>query len=292
MQDNHSDENRFISILSDYGFKATFGNEANTGFLRRALPALIGSPTPIKSITFIQNEITSLSKDGRSGIYDVFCVDENNNQFIVEMQLGTYPDFIQRMKFYALYRLNTLVRKGKYRFEKLPRIYCIGILANDIFPHISSYHNIAVLKNQANELIDEQTTFVTVELAKFDKPLTAIVTDLDKLIYTMKMLETAPTPTQYPAFWNEEWLAIAIRELDTRALTPEERLAYEVTLVNNTLAVEGEKRRIEEATTETKLQAIRKALRQGKLTIGEIADMLDVPVDVVTEQQAKSDTST
>jgi hypothetical protein len=38
-----------------------------------------------------------LTIDSRSGIYDIACTDENDNHFIVEMQLGDYPEFIQRM---------------------------------------------------------------------------------------------------------------------------------------------------------------------------------------------------
>ncbi|WP_228724332.1 Rpn family recombination-promoting nuclease/putative transposase [Spirosoma sp. KUDC1026] len=153
----HSNE-RFISILSDYGFKVTFGNESDTRFLRKALQALIQSPLAINEVQFIQNEIQGITRDSRSGIYDLFCVDERGNNFIVEMQLGKYPTFIQRMKFYTLYRLNTIILKGKYQFEGLPKIYCIGIIAVSIFPHITDYHNVATLKNNNGELIDDQTT--------------------------------------------------------------------------------------------------------------------------------------
>ena len=31
----YNDNERFISILSDYGFKATFGNESDTTFLKK-----------------------------------------------------------------------------------------------------------------------------------------------------------------------------------------------------------------------------------------------------------------
>ena len=119
--DNYNGTGRFISILSDYGFKVTFGNESDTTFLKKALQALINSPTPIT------NEMAALTSDSRSGIYDLACVDEKGSHFIVEMQLSEYPEFIQRMKFYALHRFNTMVKKGNYKFEKLPKIYCIGI---------------------------------------------------------------------------------------------------------------------------------------------------------------------
>lgn len=285
--DLYNDNERFISILSDYGFKVTFGNESDTRFLRRALQALIQSPIAIQEIQFIQNEIQGLTRDSRSGIYDLFCVDERGNNFIVEMQLGKYPEFIQRMKFYALYRLNTLILKGRYKFKGLPKIYCIGILAENIFPHIADYHNVATLKNVKGELIDDQTTFITVELDKFSKMSSQVQTDLDKLIYTMKTIETVTESTQFPPFWTEEWLEAAIRELDTRALSPEKRLAYEMTLSANALAVENEQKKVQEALDAKNIDVVTKALKGNKLSVEEIADYSGVSVDFVSEIQRR-----
>lgn len=282
--DLYNDNERFISILSVYGFKVTFGNESDTRFLRRALQALIQSPVAITKVEFIESEIPGLTKDSRSGIYNIACVDEKGNQFIVEMQLSKYPDFIQRMKFYSFYRLNTLIRKGKYKFERLPKIYCIGILAVSIFPHIADYHNVAVLKNEKGELVDDQTTFITVELAKFKKRLGNVQTDLDKLIYTMKTIHKATKPKQFPQFWNEEWLEVAIKELDTRAMTPEKRMAYEMTLSANALAIENENRKIEEAreaeNLAVKTETVKNALQMG-LTSEQSAKLAGVSIDFV-----------
>ena len=277
----------FIPIISDYGFKATFGNEANTLFTRRALQALIKSDVSIEQVTFLPNELSRITKDGRSGIYDLACRDTEGNFFIVEMQLSEYPEFIQRMKFYSLYRLNTLIKKGKYTFDDLPRIYCIGILATNIFPHIATYHNTAVLRNQTGELIDEQTTFVTTELARFGKLLSEVSTDLDKLIYTMKTVHTVTDPSQYPQFWTEEWLQTAIDELDKRAMTPEELLDYEMTLSANALAIKNEQLKIQAAEERgvTKTLAVTKRLLQGEATVEEIAKANEVPVSFVRSIQ-------
>ena len=280
----YNDNEWFISILSDYGFKVTFGNESDTRFLRRALQALIQSPVAIKEVQFIESEIPGLTRDSRSGVYDVACTDEADNQFIVEMQLSKYPDFIQRMKFYSFYRLNTLVRKGKYRFEGLPKIYCIGILAVSIFPHIADYHNVIVLKNEKGELIDDQTTFITVELAKFKKRLADVQTDLDKLIYTMKTTHKATKPKQFPQFWNEEWLEAAIKELDTRQMSPEKRMAYEMTVSANALAIENENRKIEEAEKKKIQEVVKNGLLKG-YDVGLVADIAGVSIDFILDVQ-------
>jgi predicted transposase/invertase (TIGR01784 family) len=274
------DNGRLISILSDYGFKATFGNESDTTFLKKALQALINSPILIKEVTFVKNEMTAITFDSRSGIYDIACVDENNNHFIVEMQLSEYPEFIQRMKFYALYRFNTLVKKGEYKFENLPKIYCVGILAKNIFTDVADYHNISVLRNKKNEIIDDQLVFVTVELNKFNKKESTVRTDLEKLIFTMKNLHKFTETSQFPRFWTEEWLKKAIAEIDLKAMTPEQILAYEMTLSANALAIKNENKKIKEAKHEEKIELIKKSLSKG-LSVELIAEITDTSVDFV-----------
>ncbi|GAB3754494.1 PD-(D/E)XK nuclease family transposase [Spirosoma pomorum] len=124
----------YIPIISDYGFKATFGNEADRLFLRTALQALIRSEIPIREIYFDKNAFEALTIDSRSGIFDLSCTDENGTQFIVEMQLGYAPYFIQRMKFYALHKFNTVVERGEFDYTRLPKIYVIAFLEKNILP--------------------------------------------------------------------------------------------------------------------------------------------------------------
>jgi predicted transposase/invertase (TIGR01784 family) len=288
------DNGRLISILSDYGFKATFGNEADTTFLKKALQALIDSSVPIKEVNFVKNEITAITLDSRSGIYDIACVDENENHFIVEMQLSEYPEFIQRMKFYALHRFNTLVKKGEYKFENLPKIYCIGILAKSIFAEIADYHNIRIIRNAKNETIDDQMTFLTIELDKFSKAENEVQTDLDKLIFTMKNLHTYTETSQFPKFWTEEWLKKAISEIDLKAMTPEQVLAYEMTLSANALAVKNENKKIKEAVDNKELslktEMVKNAIGMG-LTIGQCAKLANVSEDFVKSVQQQLSTN-
>jgi len=269
----------YISIISDYGFRATFGNDADSLFLRTALQALIKSATPIREVKFDKNAFEGLTIDSRSGIFDLSCTDENGSQFIVEMQLGDAPNFVHRMKFYALHKFNTVVEKGEFDYANLPKIYAVAILEKSILP-TAHFHTVANLRSEQGEIIDSQMTFILVELAKFKKQVVEIESDLDKLVYTMKTLHTAQ-PTQYPAFWNEEWLKRAIDELDTRKMTAEERAYFARVTAANAEAVKAEQKRIDEVKT----LAIQKALSRGKLTIEEIAEDNSVFVDFVLEIQ-------
>ncbi len=278
MKDEIYTENQiFIPIISDYGFKATFANEANTLFLRKALQALIKSEIPIREIKFDKNAFEALTIDSRSGIFDLSCTDENGSQFVVEMQLGYAPYFVQRMKFYALHKFNVMVEKGEFDYEGLPKLYAIAFLEKNILS-TTNYHTIANLRSEKGEIIDHQMTFITVELSKFEKKVIDIQTDLEKLTYTMKTLHRITDVSEYPQFWNEDWLKRAIDELDTRKMTPEERAHFARITAANAEAVKAEKRKIEEI----KLSAIQKAILKG-LDDSLIAELNDVSEEYIKE---------
>ncbi|RZK21572.1 MAG: hypothetical protein EOO56_11145 [Hymenobacter sp.] len=147
MADSLYADSPFVSLLSDYGFKATFGNQHNTLFLRRALQALISSAVPIVAVTFEQTTFEGATADSRSGLYDLACTDAKGNHFLVEMQVSRYPEFLQRMKFYAFTKFNTLVRRGDFHFGNMPRIYCVGILLHNVFPALPGYQQHLNLRN-------------------------------------------------------------------------------------------------------------------------------------------------
>jgi predicted transposase/invertase (TIGR01784 family) len=279
MEALYTDDQIFIPIISDYGFKATFGNEANTLFLRKSLQVLIKSEVPIKEVKFDKNTFEGITQDGRSGIFDLACTDENDNQFIVEMQYGDAPYFVQRMKFYALHKFNAMVKRGKFDYGTLTKIYCVAILANDILPY-PQFHTVANLRNEQGEIIDDQMTFVTVELDKFTLQEVDCQTDLQKLIYTMKTIHTVTQPTQFPKFWDEEWLKVAIDELDSRKMTPDEKASLEILIARNAESVKAENRKIKEAEQRLKTDMVRKALSKG-LDIETTADLADVSIDFV-----------
>jgi len=127
-------------------------------------------------------------------------------------------------------------------------------------------------------------TFVTVELPKFTKQLTDIQTDLDKLLYTMKNLHTVTEASSYPQFWDEEWLKKAISELDLRNMTAEQKLAYEMAISANALAIKNENKKIAAAEAKKTMKFVKNALDQG-LDINLIAELAEVSVEFVESIQ-------
>jgi hypothetical protein len=134
-------------------------------------------------------------------------------------------------------------------------------------------------------------TYITVELTKFDKKTEEIISDLDKLIYTMKNLNCPTKPIKFPKFWNEEWIDIAIKEVDKNNMSPEQRLAYEMAISANAIAIKNENKKIEEVKEKENLlvksNSIKIALQKGKLTIEEIAEYNQTNIDFVLDVQKK-----
>lgn len=263
-----TENSKYISILSDYGFKLTFADESDTVFLRRALQALIQSEVPIIKVQFLSNEFIGLTENARGGLYDLICEDEKGNSFIVEMQLGVYKNYIQRAKFYAFQRFNTLVAKGKYRFKNLTKIYCIGILAKGIFSNSKQYYHFGTLKNQIGEELDNQIAHVIVEIDKFIKAAIEIHTDLDKLIYLMKNQEIINKIGELPEFLSEDWIEKAMKKLDKSLMTPDQRMHFEMLLAKNAtiMAMEEDKRQkeIEESRMKEKKEIALQMKKEGE----------------------------
>ena len=76
---------KFINPFTDVGFKRIFGQEINKDLLLDFLNALLEGERQVKSITLLDKEQIPLYEDDRELTYDVYCTDENGEQFIVEM---------------------------------------------------------------------------------------------------------------------------------------------------------------------------------------------------------------
>ena len=160
-----------------------------------------------------------------------------------------------------------MIRKGNYHFDDLKRIYTVSILAGSTYS-TGLYHQIGAIRNQQGELMDDQITHVVVEagcrpLSKFHKTLEEIETDLDKLLYTMKLTDTAPQDVALPDFMREGWLEETLAELDRAKLTPEERAHWEMTIAGNMSMVAAHKEEMRQAREQAK-EEVRKEMEVVK----------------------------
>ena len=126
-------------------------------------------------------------------------------------------------------------------------------------------------------------TFISVELDKFTMQESDCQTDLEKLIFTMRTIHTVTQPIQFPKFWDEDWLKIAIDELDSRKMAPDEKASLEILIARNAESVKAENRKIEAARMADKIETIKNLLGLGILTNQQIAKTVGVSGSLVIQ---------
>ena len=88
-------EERYISLLTDFGFKRIFGTDPNKDLLIDFLNSLFDGEQVVKDVTFLNSEQVGDVRADRKAIFDVYCENEKGEKFIVEMQnasLKAYRD--------------------------------------------------------------------------------------------------------------------------------------------------------------------------------------------------------
>ncbi len=283
-----SSKKKFVSILSDFGFKRAFGNRINTVFLKHALQILIQASIPIAEVRFEDRVFEGTVKKRRGGSFDITCTDENGRVFIVEMQRREIERFIHRGKFYAFKRLDRMVKKGKYKFDDLKTIYLISFLEGKVYPTVE-FHHFACLRNQHGELIDDQITHVILELEKWNKTEEELETDLDKLIFLMKYTDTATVNDPIPeVITKTEWMKHLLHTLELENLTDAERDAYEKDAINTALAISIEERDEKERqkTAQMKLEA--KQMKQEAKQMKQEAKQIEQEAKQIAKKNEKT----
>ena len=70
-------EERYISLLTDFGFKRIFGTAPNKDLLINFLNSLFDGKQVIKNIMHLNSEHLGDRSSARKAIFDVYCEAEN-----------------------------------------------------------------------------------------------------------------------------------------------------------------------------------------------------------------------
>ena len=301
--------NRLISMLTDYGFKVTFGNERDHTFLRNALPILLKLPLKIRHIKHLPTEIVGKTESARKGFYDTFFRVNKELYFITEMQLGNHTYLLERLMFYLSFVFISRVPKGKEAFKDVKKVHCICITRDTLFPNTPEYYHKSNFRSETGMLISDKMELIFVELEKFTKLASELDNEFEELLFTMKNAHTIDLEdrAKVPAFWKKSWYSKTMKELNLSKMSAENRLIYELAWARIAATAyqeemdrkardaerdaerdtERDTERDAERDAELKVATIVKALKRGKLNIEEIAEDNDVSIDFVLEVKAK-----
>jgi predicted transposase/invertase (TIGR01784 family) len=222
--------NRLISLLSDYGFKITFGNERNKNFLKKAIPLLTKTNVEIKTVRHLPSEFEGITEDARKGFYDTVCLINNELYFILEMQVGNYKFLLERLMFYASQLYISQITKGKKGFLGVKKIHCICITKDTIFENVTEYYHKLNYKSETGNVVIDKIEFILIELEKFTKLADEIDNELEEILFTMKNAHTIDLnkPREIPHFWKKEYLQEVVKELNLSTMSPLNRALYNI----------------------------------------------------------------
>ena len=110
---------KYISLMSDFGFKKVFANPDHPHILISFIESVVPELS-IQSIEHIDTTQLSNYKDDRVSIFDVFCRLHDGSLVIVEMQQVRQEHYVDRTILYASHIIQRQSRKGKWQYE-LPK---------------------------------------------------------------------------------------------------------------------------------------------------------------------------
>ena len=194
-------EERYISLLTDFGFKRIFGTVPNKDLLIDFLNSLFEGELVVKDVTYLNSEHVGDVHTERKAIFDVYCENENGEKFIVEMQNASQQYFKDRSLYYSTFPIREQAQKGGLWNYELKHVYVVALLNYDMtepsFAKDTINHDIGLLDKQTHKVFNDKLTFKYVEISKFDKSIEELKTNYDKWIYVLQNLSRLNSQPKY-----------------------------------------------------------------------------------------------
>ena len=194
-------EERYISLLTDFGFKRVFGTVPNKDLLIDFLNSLFDGEQVVKDVTFLNSEHVGDVRSERKAIFDVYCENEQGEKFIVEMQNAYQSFFKDRSLYYATFPIREQAEKGDVWDYQLKHVYVVALLnykmSDSAFSPDTINHDIGLLDKQTHRVFNDKLTFKYVEISKFDKCLEELESNYDKWLYVLRNLSRLDSQPDY-----------------------------------------------------------------------------------------------
>jgi len=181
---------KYIDLLTDFGFKKLFGTKANEDLLIDFLNQILPPSRQIQKINFSKNEQLGESEFDRIAIFDIFCQGENGEEFIVEIQRQRQLFFKDRSILYSTFPIQQNAKKGKKWNFELPPIYTIALLdfVFDEYKDDPNYIHHIELKDKNGKVFYNKLKYIYIELPKFTKKLEELETHFEKWLFVLRWI--------------------------------------------------------------------------------------------------------
>ncbi|MGK7933348.1 MAG: Rpn family recombination-promoting nuclease/putative transposase [Microcystaceae cyanobacterium] len=286
---------KYINLLTDFGFKRIFGSEPNKALLIDFLNSILPPHHTVSHISYKSNENLGNTALDRKAIFDLYCESEGGEKFIVEIQKAKQNYFKDRSVYYATFPIQEQAIQGDWNYKLTP-IYTIGILDFIFDDHKNDpnfFHQVE-LKNQNCEVFYDKLKFIYIELPKFQKNLEDLETHFEKWLFLFRHLSQLDTP---PERLREGIFNRLFEIAEIAQLPPDEQRAYQNSLkyyrdLNNVVETsreEGREEGIEEGIIIGREEGIKSLLLKLLSTkIGEIPERIQQQINQLSMESLET----
>ena len=209
-------EERYISLLTDFGFQRIFGTAINKDLLICFLNSLFDGKQVVKDVSYLNPEHVGDVYTDRKAIFDVYCEGENGEKFIVEMQNAYQAYFKDRSLFYSTFPIRE--QAALLNFD----------MNEEAFEKEKIRHSVQLCDTATHKVFYDKLEFIYVEIAKFNKSLEELETLYDKWLYALKNLYKL---TQRPKELCDKVFDRLFEEAEIAKFTPQELREYEASKI-------------------------------------------------------------
>ncbi|NER47083.1 MAG: Rpn family recombination-promoting nuclease/putative transposase [Symploca sp. SIO1A3] len=197
VKNRYPNQDRYINLLTDFGFKRLFGTEPNKELLIDFLNVMLPAKHKVQDVSYRNNENLGNTPLDRKAIFDIYCESKTGEKFIVELQKAKQNYFKDRSVYYATFPIQEQAIKGEWNY-KLSSVYTIGILDFIFEDHEEEpeLFHIVELKNQKCKVFYDKLKFIYVELPKFTKTVEELESHFEKWLFLLKHLSELEAPPE------------------------------------------------------------------------------------------------
>jgi predicted transposase/invertase (TIGR01784 family) len=276
-------QDKYINPFTDFGFKKLFGSEPNKDLLIDFLNQVLPGKHRIKDLTYARTEQLGNAEADRKAIFDLYCIGENGERFIVEMQKAKQNYFKDRALYYSSFPIQEQAKKGEWNYQ-LAAVYLVGILdftfSDDESP--PEVRHEVQLKDQQCRVFYDKLTYIYLEMPNFTKTEAELQSNFDKWMFVLQQL---PYLQNRPQALQERIFQKLFEAAEIAKFSADEKNNYESSLkyyrdlknVVDTSFDEGKAEGIEEG----KAKGLEEGIAKGKIEIARQMKLEGEPIDKI-----------
>ena len=183
----------YLDPKNDYAFRRIFGDEKREHVLRHFLNSVLQlkADRQIEHLRIADRHQVPKLKGNKETILDVYCKDQKEREFIVEMQVANQGDFDHRAVYYVAKSFVHQLKKGE-DYSQLRKVTLLSILDFRFLDSTDYLSTHLILDKKTGEHKLKDFEFAFLELPKFDKKEQELDSIEEKWTYFFKNAHKTP----------------------------------------------------------------------------------------------------